>query len=419
MIYVDMDEARRHLATAADLAEPTGDAWCCADALQIQAYSHLMQDHYPEARNLLDRSGRLAHELESAQLTAWDEIGNSWIELRTGQVGVARSLAHAGLEQSERCGDPASTGLARWLLGEAAVVQGQAAEAIPVLAEERDRVIALGSGMAVQPLTVALAACLAVSGDPATAVGMMEETELQFPRLMMLANRAVFEMAAGQVDLGLEDLDRTIDLAGRLGCDVTAAAADLRIAGVELGRGETRSPRARAMNALDLAGPLGIWAVLADGFAVLADVAIREGDLAEGARMIGAVDGVLARADAVMTPTMAVLGRTRLDVVSDLGADQDQVETWWAEGLALSDRRGHRRCPAVPRTSRSSEYRVDSLTPSELAVVDLLSEGLTNRVIGERLFISAGTVKTHLAHVYAKLGAANRAEVAALAARRG
>lgn len=173
------------------------------------------------------------------------------------------------------------------------------------------------------------------------------------------------------------------------------------------------------MNALDVAGPLGIWAVVADAFAVLADVAIREGDLAEGARMIGAVDGVLARADAVTTPTMAVLGRTVLDDLAADAIDRAEIEEWWTAGMALSTSELLARAlrSRGPRGRPSTGW--DSLTPTELAVVDLLSEGLTNRVIGERLFISAGTVKTHLAHVYAKLGAGNRAEVAALAARRG
>jgi hypothetical protein len=45
--------------------------------------------------------------------------------------------------------------------------------------------------------------------------------------------------------------------------------------------------------------------------------------------------------------------------------------------------------------------------------------GLTNPVIGERLFISRGTVKTHLQHVFAKLGVRTRAELAAAAIRHG
>jgi DNA-binding NarL/FixJ family response regulator len=41
--------------------------------------------------------------------------------------------------------------------------------------------------------------------------------------------------------------------------------------------------------------------------------------------------------------------------------------------------------------------------------------GMTNPEIASRLFVSRATVKTHLSHVYAKLGVANRTELAALA----
>lgn len=58
-----------------------------------------------------------------------------------------------------------------------------------------------------------------------------------------------------------------------------------------------------------------------------------------------------------------------------------------------------------------------SLTPTERDVVALAVEGLSNPEIGTRLYIGRGTVKTHLAHVYAKLGVANRTELAAMAAR--
>jgi len=55
-----------------------------------------------------------------------------------------------------------------------------------------------------------------------------------------------------------------------------------------------------------------------------------------------------------------------------------------------------------------------SLTPTEREVVALAVEGLSNPEIGARLYMSRGTVKTHLAHVYAKLGVANRTELANL-----
>jgi DNA-binding CsgD family transcriptional regulator len=60
-----------------------------------------------------------------------------------------------------------------------------------------------------------------------------------------------------------------------------------------------------------------------------------------------------------------------------------------------------------------------SLTPTELQVVGLAVEGLTNPEIAGRLFISRDTVKTHLSHIYAKLGVTNRTELATLAASRG
>jgi DNA-binding CsgD family transcriptional regulator len=59
-----------------------------------------------------------------------------------------------------------------------------------------------------------------------------------------------------------------------------------------------------------------------------------------------------------------------------------------------------------------------SLTPTELEVVALVAEGLTNPQIARRMFISRTTVKTHLSHIFTKLRVTRRAELAALAARR-
>ena len=59
-----------------------------------------------------------------------------------------------------------------------------------------------------------------------------------------------------------------------------------------------------------------------------------------------------------------------------------------------------------------------SLTPAELEVVRLASEGLRNDAIARRLFIAPGTVKVHLSHIFGKLGITTRAELAAHAASR-
>jgi DNA-binding NarL/FixJ family response regulator len=55
------------------------------------------------------------------------------------------------------------------------------------------------------------------------------------------------------------------------------------------------------------------------------------------------------------------------------------------------------------------------LSPRELDVVKLAAKGLTNAEIAAQLFISIGTVKTHLGSVQTKLGARNRVEIAAWA----
>ena len=62
---------------------------------------------------------------------------------------------------------------------------------------------------------------------------------------------------------------------------------------------------------------------------------------------------------------------------------------------------------------------VPTLSARELDVLRLVAEGVTNRGIAKRLFISEGTVKTHLVHAFAKLGAESRTAAVAAARRHG
>jgi DNA-binding NarL/FixJ family response regulator len=56
-----------------------------------------------------------------------------------------------------------------------------------------------------------------------------------------------------------------------------------------------------------------------------------------------------------------------------------------------------------------------AMTTSELAVARLVAEGLMNREVAERVFVSPHTVNSHLRHVFSKLGTNSRAELARLA----
>jgi len=58
-------------------------------------------------------------------------------------------------------------------------------------------------------------------------------------------------------------------------------------------------------------------------------------------------------------------------------------------------------------------------TAREIEVLQLISEGLVNREIGQRLFLSEETVKSHVRHLLAKLQARSRAHAVAVGFRRG
>lgn len=60
----------------------------------------------------------------------------------------------------------------------------------------------------------------------------------------------------------------------------------------------------------------------------------------------------------------------------------------------------------------------EALTARESEILSLLAEGLTNRDLGKALFISEATVKTHLGHIYAKLGVDTRSAAVSAALRR-
>lgn len=74
--------------------------------------------------------------------------------------------------------------------------------------------------------------------------------------------------------------------------------------------------------------------------------------------------------------------------------------------------------PVASRLFQQLRNPGEVLTPREAELLSLLIEGLSNKELSQRLFISEATVKTHLAHIYAKLGVETRAAAIATAIRR-
>ncbi|MGP0073914.1 MAG: DNA-binding response regulator [Bryobacteraceae bacterium] len=73
----------------------------------------------------------------------------------------------------------------------------------------------------------------------------------------------------------------------------------------------------------------------------------------------------------------------------------------------------------LPEAPPAAEELLSPLSERELEVLDLLAEGLSNKLIAHRLSISEHTVKTHVASIFAKLGATSRTEAVWQAIRRG
>ena len=91
------------------------------------------------------------------------------------------------------------------------------------------------------------------------------------------------------------------------------------------------------------------------------------------------------------------------------------AKAWAARVTAALRRLGVRR--GVRGTRLRPVQGWESLTPTEVSVSRLVAEGLTNREVAQRLYMSPHTVNTHLRHVFGKLGIASRAGLASEAAR--
>jgi DNA-binding NarL/FixJ family response regulator len=80
---------------------------------------------------------------------------------------------------------------------------------------------------------------------------------------------------------------------------------------------------------------------------------------------------------------------------------------------------GRKHLPAKLAQNLADHFTSDRLTERELEVLERVAEGDRNRDICERLAISQETVKIHIKHIMAKLGAKDRTQAVAIAVRRG
>lgn len=193
-------------------------------------------------------------------------------------------------------------------------------------------------------------------------------------------------------------------------------AGDLAAAREHAERAALLAPSTGMAGARAAAARAGALVALADdrpeAAVDLARQAIAEADAA-GAQLEAARAHLLAG--------RALLAGDREAGIAELTAAADGAAACGAQRVEDEARRELRR--AGVRLGRGGPRApggegLDSLSPRELEISGLVSDGLTNREIGARLFLSEKTVETHLTHVFQKLGLRSRTQVAALLAGR-
>jgi DNA-binding CsgD family transcriptional regulator/predicted negative regulator of RcsB-dependent stress response len=192
--------------------------------------------------------------------------------------------------------------------------------------------------------------------------------------------------------------------------------AQLGLAAVERERGNLSKAGGQCAAALEAFLAMDARPSVVHGLEEAAVISSMADDLLRAVRLFAAADAERGRLGYITGPrAAAALEPFRTAAMA--AVDNDESAT--AEGARMT----LEEAVAYARGNRGSRRRPptgwDSLTPTEVSVVRLVRDGLSNATVAERLFISPRTVATHLGHVYAKLGISTRTELTARAVERG
>jgi DNA-binding CsgD family transcriptional regulator len=301
----------------------------------------------------------------------------AWVQLLHGDHEAAAATARECHALGRDTGE-GGEGIALWLQAEAALAAADPVSAAALLEQARE-LTATDNTFAALPV-LATAEALLATGDRDAAVAAADEA-------------ATLASTAGRIWI----LGRVYLLRAQLAADPATAES-------------------LVLTAVALCRESGNTVGLVDALELLAVLAADRGADAEAMRLLAAATTARARIGyALRAPATH---RERIGTLLS-GRRTGEVPAAWAEGERLSleealayASRGHgrRRRPATGWAS---------LTPAELDVSRLVARHLSNPEISQRLFVSRATVKTHLVHIFAKLGIHSRSELAAEAIQRG
>ncbi|WP_409185873.1 AAA family ATPase [Amycolatopsis sp. VS8301801F10] len=364
-------EQLRVLAGAAG-ADPETDRYLGSASLQVGAFD-LAARFSTAAVPGLRAQGRLGLLPRALAVQAWSRV-------RLGDLAGAAPSAAEAVRLAQETGQPFMGGLALAVQAEIAALRGDHKQA-STLADQAERA-GLAAGARPVLATVQLA-----RGLVAVSEGRYEDAFADLRRLLDPADPAcqlalhaycVAELTEAAVRAGQTDAMREI-LAGLEPLATTTSAPALHI-----GLRYARAVLAPKESAEDLFTT-----------ALRADLS---GWPAERGRVHLAFGEWLRRQRRVVESRAHL--RTARETFDALGL------TAWAERARRELRSAGESSP-----NRSPDAR-DKLTPHELSIAQLAAEGLTNREIGQRLYLSHRTVGTHLHRIFPKLGVSSRAELA-------
>jgi predicted ATPase/class 3 adenylate cyclase/DNA-binding CsgD family transcriptional regulator len=165
-----------------------------------------------------------------------------------------------------------------------------------------------------------------------------------------------------------------------------------------------------AHNALSVVAESGADGALPDIIDCLSLAAGAAGSHREAARLMGAAEAIRAQQGAVRYRVYEATHAAGISAARNALGDTNFEEAT-AQGATLSVQQIY----AYARRGRDQRKRPPngwaSLTPAELDIVNLVCEGLGNKEIAARSFVSARTVQAHLSHIYAKLGITSRVQL--------
>jgi predicted ATPase/DNA-binding CsgD family transcriptional regulator len=418
-------DAEGTLGEALDAARRAGDQWAIAHVLWWQAF------YWVFTRNRLDRAAPALADLEEIARRAGNDNCRCWNDVITGmgawyegRLGDARTDLERALTGAYETADPLLEAYAVAWLNEVTVglgdYDGTTARTLRTAVRLRRSLDACRQGVVEYGLPRAALA----GGDLAGAmsqtgplVGITRETGLPFMTvwLCLLQGRTALEQ--GDLATARAALEQGVGIA--VGTDVAwnVVACRHELGLLARAEGDLVAAEDEHHRALALEVEYGFRGVAAGTLEALASLALAGDSHAEAARLLGAATALQQATGQLRWALDQPAYDADLEQLRNALAE-DVFEQMWKEGAALS----LAEAAAYASRSRGERKRPRSgwtaLTPAELDVVALAAQGLTNAEIGKRLFISAGTVRIHLSHVYAKLGIANRAQLAAEAAVR-